>query len=138
MEIDVDLRAPVVLVKGSDEVLVGEAVVELVRALVGDGDRGLMVEELSADAYDGGDGYDIAVFSGPSQFSYTIVRENGGFRITDNRNGAPDGSDFVRDVEKLKFANSEMTLTPQAAFASQFRLIAPDGFVGAVGGSGGM
>jgi DNA polymerase-3 subunit delta len=58
--VDVDLSAPVFLVKGADEVLLGDAVVELVRALVGDGDRSLMVEELDADGYDGDGGFDVA------------------------------------------------------------------------------
>jgi DNA polymerase-3 subunit delta len=57
---DVDLAAPVILVKGSDEVLLEEAVVELVRALVGDADRSLVVEELDADRYDRDTGFDIA------------------------------------------------------------------------------
>jgi len=60
MAIDIDLGAPVVLVKGSDEVLLEEAVVDLVRALVGDADRSLMVEELGADSYDRDTGADIA------------------------------------------------------------------------------
>jgi DNA polymerase-3 subunit delta len=57
----VDLAAPVHLVKGGDEVILGEAVTTLVKALVGDGDRGLMVEELTIDQHVGPDdqGYDI-------------------------------------------------------------------------------
>ena len=43
-----DLAAPIHLVKGDDPVLVGDAVRDLVAALVGDGDRTLMVEELDA------------------------------------------------------------------------------------------
>jgi DNA polymerase-3 subunit delta len=58
---NVDLGAPVYLVKGADEVLLAQAVVELVHALVSDGDRSLMVEELGADAYDpAGDGPEVA------------------------------------------------------------------------------
>ena len=59
---NVDPAAPVHLVKGGDEVLVGDAVSELVRRLVGDGDRSLMVEELTIDAHVLPDdtGYDIA------------------------------------------------------------------------------
>lgn len=52
---------PVVLVKGDDEVLVGEAVIELVHTLVADGDRQLLVEELDASRYETPQGdYDIA------------------------------------------------------------------------------
>ncbi|WP_208028151.1 DNA polymerase III subunit delta [Rhabdothermincola sediminis] len=53
---DVDLAAPVFLVKGSDEVLLAQAVGDLVRALVGGGDRELMVDEWDAARYDTGDG----------------------------------------------------------------------------------
>ncbi|MCD9622680.1 DNA polymerase III subunit delta [Rhabdothermincola salaria] len=66
---NVDLSAPVYLVKGADEVLLGDAVVDLVRALVGDGDRSLMVEELTADAYDGDEGMDIAPLVDAAQTS---------------------------------------------------------------------
>jgi DNA polymerase III subunit delta len=60
--VNVDLHAPVFLVKGADDVLLADAVVDLVRELVGSGDRTLMVEELDADTYQGSgdDGFDIA------------------------------------------------------------------------------
>ena len=66
---NVDLAAPVHLVKGGDEVLLGEAVSSLVKALVGDGDRSLMVEELTVDQHAGPDdkGYDIAPVVDASQ-----------------------------------------------------------------------
>jgi len=48
----VDLAVPVHLIKGDDPVLVGDAVRDLVNALVGDGDRTLMVEELDAGSYE--------------------------------------------------------------------------------------
>lgn len=50
------------LVKGSDPTVLGDAVHALVDELVGEGDRGLMVEELDADVYGAGEegGYDIA------------------------------------------------------------------------------
>lgn len=53
--------APILLLKGGDEVLLGNAVTELVRALVGDEDRSLLVEELSIDHHitPEDDGYDI-------------------------------------------------------------------------------
>lgn len=46
---NVDLAAPVFLVKGSDEVILSEEVTALVRDLVGEGDRVLMLAELSVD-----------------------------------------------------------------------------------------
>lgn len=57
MKLDVDLRSPVYLLKGDDEILLGDAVIALVHALVGDGDRTLMVDELDATRYEdaGGD-----------------------------------------------------------------------------------
>ena len=66
---NVDLAAPVHLVKGGDEVLLARALAELVRALVGDGDRSLMVEELTIDAHTGTDdqGYDIGALVDAAQ-----------------------------------------------------------------------
>lgn len=57
MKISVNLNAPVYLLKGDDEVLLDDAARELVHALVGAGDRTLMVEELDAEKYtqDNGD-----------------------------------------------------------------------------------
>jgi DNA polymerase-3 subunit delta len=52
MKLDVDLRAPVYLLRGDDEVLLEDTAVELVHALVGSGDRTLMVEELDAARYE--------------------------------------------------------------------------------------
>jgi DNA polymerase-3 subunit delta len=51
----VEVEAPVFLVKGADPVLRGQAVSDLVGALVGDGDRTLMVDELDERRYDRGD-----------------------------------------------------------------------------------
>jgi len=48
----VDLAAPIHLVKGDDPVLIGDTVHDLVAALVGDGDRTLVVEELDAASYE--------------------------------------------------------------------------------------
>lgn len=56
MKLDLDLRAPVYLLKGDDEILLGDAVHDLVHALVGDGDRSLMVDELDATRYEDGSG----------------------------------------------------------------------------------
>jgi DNA polymerase III subunit delta len=56
----VDLDRPVFLVKGKDEVLLAQAVADLVGSLVGDGDRTLMVDELSAARYGDVDTPDIA------------------------------------------------------------------------------
>ncbi len=52
--------APVYLVRGDDETVLGEAVRSLVTELVGDADRALVVEELDTGRYGRGDGYDSA------------------------------------------------------------------------------
>lgn len=58
MKVDSTTRA--FIVKGDDEVLRRDAVSDLIGALVGDGDRTLMVEELDASSYVGDAGTDIA------------------------------------------------------------------------------
>jgi DNA polymerase-3 subunit delta len=52
VKLNVPLDAPVYLVKGDDDVLLGEAVRDLVHALVGPGDRTLMVDELDTSRYE--------------------------------------------------------------------------------------
>jgi DNA polymerase-3 subunit delta len=52
VKLSVPLDAPVYLVKGDDDVLLQDTVHELVHALVGTGDRSLMVDELDAGRYD--------------------------------------------------------------------------------------
>lgn len=56
---NVDLASPVILVKGSDDVILGDDVTTLVRELVGDGDRMLMLAELAIDDHLDADGYSI-------------------------------------------------------------------------------
>ncbi len=56
----VELDAPVYLLKGGDEVLLNEAVHDLVHALVGDSDRSLVVDEVDVNRFEGDDGTDIA------------------------------------------------------------------------------
>jgi DNA polymerase-3 subunit delta len=52
MTLSVDRAAPAFLVKGDDEVLLENTVLELIQELIGDGDRSLMLEELDASAYE--------------------------------------------------------------------------------------
>ena len=63
------IPSPVVLLKGSDEVLMSNAVTELVHELVGDGDRSLLVEELSIDQHlrPDDDGFDIGTLVDAAQ-----------------------------------------------------------------------
>jgi len=61
------------------------------------------------DTLDGGAGNDIARFTG-NQSRYAITIENGGYRVTDSLSGG-DGSDFLVNVETLRFADGLYSLT---------------------------
>ncbi len=61
------------------------------------------------DTLDGGAGNDIARFAG-DRSRYTITSENGGYRVTDNLTGG-DGSDFLLNVETIRFADGLYSLT---------------------------
>ena len=56
------------------------------------------------DAISGGSGTDTANFSG-NWSDYTITENNGTYTIVDNRDGSPDGTDTVTDVENFQFAD---------------------------------
>ncbi|MBN9670495.1 beta strand repeat-containing protein [Roseibium aggregatum] len=59
------------------------------------------------DTIDGGLGTDTAVYSG--NFSdYTITENAGVFTVTDNRDGSPDGTDTVVNVENFRFADGDV------------------------------
>jgi Ca2+-binding RTX toxin-like protein len=59
------------------------------------------------DYYHGGDGIDVAEFSGnSSDYTITEITYNT-FEVTDNRAGSPDGTDTIIDVNKLRFADGE-------------------------------
>jgi Ca2+-binding RTX toxin-like protein/exonuclease III len=81
------------------------------------------------DTLDGGDGTDESLYSGTFD-QYTVVRDGSDFLVYDNRDGAPDGVDRVRNVERLIFAggvsfqpNANNTGTIQAGSASSDMLI---------------
>ena len=61
------------------------------------------------DSLDGGRGLDEAVFSG-SRSSYTITTSGGVTTVVDNRAGTPDGTDTVKNVEQLRFADQVVDL----------------------------
>jgi len=54
---NVDAAAPVHLIKGSDEVLLGDALAHLLDTLIGSGDRTLMLDELGIDQHLDADGH---------------------------------------------------------------------------------
>jgi DNA polymerase-3 subunit delta len=64
---DLDLNAPVYLLKGGDEVLLNEAARDLVHELVGDDDRSLVVDEVDAGRFEADDGADVSVLVDAAQ-----------------------------------------------------------------------
>ena len=65
------------------------------------------------DILDGGPGIDIALYSGlRSQYQFEQL-SNGSFQVTDLRNGSPDGTDTVSNVELFQFADG--TFAPVVA-----------------------
>ncbi len=87
------------------------------------------------DTIDGGNGFDSAIFSG-NRADYRIAMEGLGYRVTDLRQGANDGSDLVTNVEALLFADGEIIPLPFPGADTDFRLVTVNGFAGGVGGYG--
>src|SRR5205085_8585898 len=84
---DADLRGTG---NGLDNTLTGNAGANLLQGGAGD------------DTLDGGDGQDTAAFSGNAA-SYRIEQNaNGSVTVTDLRNGSPDGTDTLANVELLR------------------------------------
>lgn len=62
------------------------------------------------DTLQGGDGTDTAVFSGlRSQYQVTQLAD-GSFSVADLRNGSPDGTDILRNIEQFQFSDKQYTL----------------------------
>ena len=62
------------------------------------------------DYFDGGDGTDIAIYSGNfSDYTITEITYNT-FEIKDNSAGSPDGTDTIIDVNKLRFADGDQNV----------------------------
>ncbi|WP_434051945.1 MAG: cadherin domain-containing protein [Roseibium sp.] len=75
-----------------------------------DGDEGddTLIGNAGDDDLDGGTGLDTAVFSGELD-DYDVVRNpDGSFTFTDTRDGAPDGTDTVRNVETFRFSDGDV------------------------------
>jgi DNA polymerase-3 subunit delta len=64
---DVELSAPVFLLKGGDEVLLNEAARQLVHELVGEDDRALVVDEVDAARFETDGGSDVSVLVDAAQ-----------------------------------------------------------------------
>ncbi len=62
------------------------------------------------DTIDGGEDYDIAVYSGNfSDYSFSIVNKI--VTVTDNRSYTTDGTDTLSNIEKLTFADKNALVT---------------------------
>ncbi|MEO6340491.1 MAG: FG-GAP-like repeat-containing protein [Caulobacteraceae bacterium] len=62
------------------------------------------------DTIDGGMGSDSVIFSGPSSaYSITLLAD-AALQVRDLRQGSPDGSDVVRNVEFAQFTDNRMAL----------------------------
>jgi Ca2+-binding RTX toxin-like protein len=71
------------------------------------------------DLIDGGEGDDFAVYSGNrSDYSVTYDEVNAWFVITDERDGSPDGTDLVQNVENFRFADGDLTADELVDFSS--------------------
>jgi glucose/arabinose dehydrogenase len=58
------------------------------------------------DYVDGGNDFDVAVYSGNSS-SYALTQNSdGSWFVEDLRGGSPDGTDFLRSIEALRFADA--------------------------------
>jgi hypothetical protein len=83
--------------------------------LTGNGGDDLLEGSGGNDTLLGGPGTDTAVFSGNST-SYSVTSAvDGSITVTDTRAGAPDGSDTLWTIEKLKFANGTFDAASPAA-----------------------
>lgn len=62
------------------------------------------------DVLDGGQGTDIAVYSG-LQSNYSWAQNaDGSWTIADLRSGTPDGTDTLKNIEQLQFADATVTI----------------------------
>ncbi|MGV3479222.1 MAG: calcium-binding protein [Sphingobium sp.] len=104
-------------------------------ALVGNGLANTITGGRGDDTLDGGAGIDRAIFSG-NLADYRIVFEDKSYRVTDLRAGTNDGSDLLTNVERLVFADGEVTPLPLPGTNLDFRLVTMSGFVGGVSGYG--
>lgn len=104
-------------------VLTGGAGVD---TLSGGGGRDVFKGGGGNDVIDGGEGVDTVHFSGKWS-DYTLTASGGTWTIKDNRAGAPEGQDVLRNVEFARFADrvvtNGFTVAPvvDTAFASILR-----------------
>src|SRR5262249_44491161 len=64
------------------------------------------------DAIDGRGGVDTAVYSGAVEdYEVTFSATAHTFTVADQRQGAPDGTDIIQNIEKLQFADGTINLS---------------------------
>ncbi|MHA4870659.1 Ig-like domain-containing protein [Duganella sp. PWIR1] len=66
------------------------------------------------DTLQGGAGNDVAVYSGNRSDCLIYVQPNGDTQITDVREGQPDGTDLLRGIQSLQFADVTLDMLPLA------------------------
>ncbi len=90
------------------ESLIGSANADV---LTGDANANTLKGGAGNDTLDGGAGSDTAVLTGAhSDYSFTL-NADGTVTVTDLRNGSPDGTDTLSNIEKLTFSDGTYTLT---------------------------
>ncbi|MBN9345554.1 MAG: VCBS domain-containing protein [Devosia sp.] len=87
-------------VVGGDDQLFGDAGDD---RLIGNGGHDTLDGGSGNDTLDGGDGVDIAVYSG-RWIDYDIVAQSGGQYSVIDRVAGRDGTDTVKDIERIRFS----------------------------------
>ena len=90
------------------------------------------------DLIDGGaDGTDVAVFSG-NLSDYRLVELNGRITAEDIRNSSNDGIDTLVDVERVQFADQEVSISDALRLTGSYTTLESKGSVELQKDSGGM
>jgi Ca2+-binding RTX toxin-like protein len=93
--------------------------------LTGNGGNDTLQGGKGNDTLDGGSGQDTAVFSG-ARADYMIAQNGDTFTISDAQGAQRDGTDTLKDVRLVKFADQTIALTngnPSNIFLSQTTLL---------------
>jgi serralysin len=70
------------------------------------------------DVIDGRGGTDTAVYSGNAANYSWSANADGSWTIVDHRSGSPDGTDTLRNIEVLQFADGQVALPPTTTTAA--------------------
>jgi hypothetical protein len=68
---------------------------------------------------DGVSGTDTAIYSGPSDAYQVTQNADGSWQVVDLRTGSPDGTDKLKNIEYLQFANTTLAIGPMQPPAGQ-------------------